>query len=403
MRSHVILESGDKPRTEVAANLPFDIYQIHPGISPSDIKLFNPDAKLIGNRRGAPQRFLREMQLRTQRWERYLETGETTYELPRGYFAPANNDSREFGALYHCLVLTPQDFERDFAVCDEEIQQEILEVAQARQGDGKIPTEFKKGLGVYQTWKKEQIAEGRVPEEELTPEIEAELLAKAQEAARKKLTGAFTTKLTEFADWAGKQRRNGKQVVFPDDVALVNDMVEALHRNPEVRDYLAEIQESSVIHHEATLFVALRLTDAPDAPVMQIKGRPDELPMSGPIVADPKTTICAHADSFARTVEGFGYDLQFGGYKYQLDFLHRAGILPDLKTEFTFLVQEKSWPFISAVHHLPENWLNYSADLFETQLLAIQDAITRDRWNDPHFPQNASYAKGSLQPGKFLA
>jgi len=151
-------------------------------------------------------------------------------------------------------------------------------------------------------------------------------------------SGAVSTKAATV-DWVAEQRRNGLVVLTADRLSTVDEMAEAVLRQPTAK--LLFEQEGQA---EASVFA----TDP--ATGVEMRARFDFLPnlnSRNPIAVDLKTTGKeASPEGFVKSVLNFGYDVQEEHYEDTLQ-LSGADEIP-----FVFVVVETSAPYLVGVHQL---------------------------------------------------
>lgn len=175
------------------------------------------------------------------------------------------------------------------------------------------------------------------PEEHLTP------------------SGNVSTKAATV-EWERKQRANGAIILTPAQSAQAGGMAEAVLAEPESR---ALFERDG--HSEVSIFDQLR--------GVKRRGRIDYMPTEGGFVVDLKTTVDASALGFRRSVETYGYHIQYGHY---IDILER---ITGEKRDMVFVAVEKEPPYEVNVIRFDEH--EDFARFGETEALQAVDDYAR--------------------------
>lgn len=147
--------------------------------------------------------------------------------------------------------------------------------------------------------------------------------------------GNVSTKSATVA-WEEAMRAAGAVILTPRQAEQANGMAEAVLAEPESRRLFEREGHSEVSIFDEFLGVKRR-------------GRFDYMPTDGGFVVDLKTTVDASGAGFRRSVEGFGYHVQYGHY---IDILER---ITGEKRDMIFVAVEKEPPYDVNVIRFDEN------------------------------------------------
>lgn len=342
--------------------MPTEKYRAIPAFNPSLIKLGVDDVK-SGGARGHITRILDRIEN-----EDRISRG----ELPLPGFGDNGSKAKDFGSVYHQLLLEPDSFGDRFTVLTPEIKEQLLEIARKRKivAAPALSSRTKE----WQAFKKQNHRDPNLAEQ-------AEL-QKARDAAVGEGT-EWHSRLTEFSEWVEEQRAAGKKVVTEDEIGIARTMAEAIYdlpENREVADFLrseAPIEQERV---ECSLFARLKFQT--DGTEVGIKGRPDIIPASDCFL-DPKSCQSVHPYDFARTVDSLGYAIQAGAYVLMSELLAEDPLAERFnfpKQRFGFIAQESTRPFLAKLWWLPDNWLAYGKQQFLTMIRNVQHAKNTGNW-----------------------
>jgi hypothetical protein len=174
---------------------------------------------------------------------------------------------------------------------------------------------------------------------------------------------------------------DGRELVsFSDSVAL-EEMSGAVWNNPDVVEEFKGVKLSDC---EVTVLAPWEFKDGQ---MMQLKTRSD-IVAAGDSLIDAKTCRSTNPRKFAADVVRYGYDIQAAFY------LHAANAAGMDKNRFGFLAQEKTPPYLSCIHWLPDTWLKYSRIQMRRILNEIKESIRLDSWPNP--------TTGELEPPSYL-
>lgn len=358
------------PREGVAGGMPFAEYLSSAGISPHAAKEADVEHSLFGKAHGHPLRLLTDL---------WAESEIAAGRIPPGYDEPktSKNDDFAIGSIYHHLLLDdPAQFHREFAVVDQELRAELLELAKYRHL-ADAPKEYSGRLKEAQEFVK---ANGRKPDEN----EQALILRQARDRYCEGVK--IHSQSPELIAWCAEQESAGKSVIWPKQYEAAQAMVQALRdcpANAGVADWLDGLGPRSC---EQSMFAQLEKRDGTR---IQLKGRPDMIPHQQKFFLDPKTAISAWPDEFAKSVDKFGYHYQAGGYCLISELLvdhpdpiiaQQAAELGFPKEEFLFLVQEKRPPFLAKVYSLPKDWIKLGRIRFLDACRSIADVASTGKW-----------------------
>jgi len=216
-------------RTELVHDLSFADYCAAPGINQSAIKLFDYESG------GCPALF--------------------KYAADHGGDPRPDTAALRSGRAYHHFLLQPDTFEKAYAVCTPEVEQQLLEDAWVSQPKGKKSEKFSVRLG-------------------------------------------------SFARWKQVQEANGLEVVSHWEVKVFEEMAAAIRSSPDVAE---ELRVTDQHGFEVSAFAAHKI------PQLQLKARFDLVP-AGDALIDLKSARSAHPTEFAKAVANNGLDIQAAVY-----------------------------------------------------------------------------------------
>lgn len=136
-------------------------------------------------------------------------------------------------------------------------------------------------------------------------------------------------------EWAREQRAAGAIILSPDQAAQADAMTEAVLREPEAR---------ALFEREGAAEVSI----FDEVEGAKRRGRIDYLPNDGGFMVDLKTSLDASPRGFRRSVEKFGYHIQYGHY---VDILKR---ITGERRDMIFVVVEKAAPYLVNVIRFDE-------------------------------------------------
>ena len=187
--------------------------------------------------------------------------------------------------------------------------------------------------------------------------------------------GVASTK--EAKAWAEEQRAAGRTPLKADEVDQVGAMAAKLHEalaemgirlDPD-RSELTALAEIGGIHCRAMV------DNATDTPIRGL----------GKVIVDFKTTEDASPDACRRSVENYGYDLQWAHYTETWE------VATGEKRAFLFIFQEKEPPFEVGVMHLlaepghSEDWAEDASDKIASARATWAECLTTGVW--PGYPR----------------
>ena len=167
----------------------------------------------------------------------------------------------------------------------------------------------------------------------------------AEAIAEKSKAKTFTKSLATYKRWAENAEREGKTVVDERELATMSWMRKAAMEISDVR----ALVESPDGFRERSVYFGI---PSADGQFVQCKARVDLF--ANGVLADVKTCRNAHPLDFAKTISKLGYDTQLAWYKMGLGAngikVWSAAIIP----------QEKTFPYLTALYTLPNDWLDYA-------------------------------------------
>jgi len=165
----------------------------------------------------------------------------------------------------------------------------------------------------------------------------------------------FATK--EGKEWKAAQN---KPILTQQEAFSVSRIVDAVWTHP----YAKRLLKDAVT--EQCLF-------AEDSHGILRKGRLDAL-IKGSAVPDLKTSACADPQEFERSIGKFRYHVQAA---YYLDLCKLAGIE---KSQFVFIVVEKTEPYAVAVYSLDSEAVELGRLEYQRDLAAVRECMEKDAW-----------------------
>ena len=200
-------------------------------------------------------------------------------------------------------------------------------------------------------WKNKQYKDS--PTLDIGSAIHAEILEPDQHLV---LRGPETRRGKAWTEAKEEADSQGKILLTEGDHDLVMAVVESVRMTPRVMRMLNDpscIKEQSII------------ATCPQTG-MTLKCRPDAL-LPTRVVLDLKTTQDASPRGFAKSVRGFGYDLQAAFYLYV------CGLEGFDVPQFGFIAVEKEPPYAVAIHTLDMEYLKWA----KNQVMLTLDQIKR--------------------------
>lgn len=178
------------------------------------------------------------------------------------------------------------------------------------------------------------------------------------------IDGKMTT--TKAKSWAYLRREEGVVPLTPTDYDMVMRMADALVHH----DRIAEVLTDPDKQPEVSAF-------APDlATGVWLRGRFD---LMGGALYDYKTAALASPDAFRRSAWSYGYHVQSAMYRR----LHEVIIGVD-PGPMTFLVQEKTPPYLVGVYALDASFDGIGVRQLDDALALYAECVADDHW--PGYP-----------------
>lgn len=171
----------------------------------------------------------------------------------------------------------------------------------------------------------------------------------------------------DFRSKEGKAWRDEnatKTILTHDEATTISSIVDAVWSHPVAKRIFKDAQT------EQCLF-------AEDSNGMVRKARLDAL-VEGSTIPDLKTSACADAQEFEKSIGKFRYHVQAA---YYLDICNLLGIE---KRDFVFVVVEKEPPYAVAVYTLDEDAVRLGRMEYQRDIGMVRDCLEKDEW--PSFP-----------------
>lgn len=107
-------------------------------------------------------------------------------------------------------------------------------------------------------------------------------------------------------EWRAQAEKDGKNVLIPDDIAVIRGIAKSLENHPTIMAGILEgLIEHSIFWRRAFIVEGKRV-------VVWCKARPDVLTIAASIVVDLKTTADASAQKVRRSIADLSYHIQLG-------------------------------------------------------------------------------------------
>ncbi len=174
----------------------------------------------------------------------------------------------------------------------------------------------------------------------------------------------------DYPDWrtaAAKQARADAEIdglipLLTKDIQPIRECAETVLAHPEARALLeaASWRETTII------------TDTPEG--VPIRARLDALTPDGHGI-DLKTSLDAYLSGFNRSVATYGYHVQAGHYSHAWE--HSEGSRME---QFTFLVVEKTAPYLVNIIHVPEHLLQMGQADATLARQTLAECAANDTW-----------------------
>lgn len=172
----------------------------------------------------------------------------------------------------------------------------------------------------------------------------------------------FSKTLSAYKQWAETVQREGKTIVDERDAQTMKQM---RWNAMNVREIVALIENDEAMK-ERSVYFGIPSTDGQ---FVQCKARVDLF--ANGVLADVKTCRNAHPLDFAKTISKMGYDTQLAWYKMGLGAngikVWSAAIIP----------QEKTFPYLTALYTLPNDWLDYAGTEVRRIFRAFERCLIR--------------------------
>ena len=172
--------------------------------------------------------------------------------------------------------------------------------------------------------------------------------------------GKKTNKWKDF-----KQANDGKIVVHPDDVTIIEEMVKALRNNPIAKSILDAGAK------EETAYSIIN--------TQKVKARSDLALYSKGILADVKTTQSASYSEFQRSAAKYKYDVQAA---YYLDVFNKAAKGEVVFDKFIFIVVEKTPPYHVQIFVADPSFITFGRSKYQSALQLLNQCQKDNVWPD---------------------
>ena len=230
-----------------------------------------------------------------------------------------STEDQKFGTLYHSFLLEPELFQNNVCVLDSVMKSRLVQVA---KDAGKKPKGFSKNL-------------------------------------------------TEYRQWKAGVEADGKEVMDETRYSMFKLMRNQCVLDPEVWAGL-KLDDTENTRTELTMLWGWPVGSSGD--FVQCKARADIITPDNSLV-DVKTARESSPALFPRSITRWHYANQMAFYRQAV----RTTLDLDPPT-CSFFAQEKTWPYLPALHDMPAEWLDLSHKENAAAVHAIADHIRRDDW-----------------------
>lgn len=172
----------------------------------------------------------------------------------------------------------------------------------------------------------------------------------------------------EFAEFVETNKH--KTVITQDQRDAIDRMMENIEKLPEIREYTTGGEVERCFFRPSYEY---------DIPV-SLKARMDYWIGSRNTIVDLKTTICASADSFLRSVIKYGYYVQAAFYSDMIEYFGRREM-----PKFIFICVENHQPYDVAVYELDHQFIRQGRSVYRDGLAIIGRCFQNDDW--PGYPK----------------
>lgn len=165
-------------------------------------------------------------------------------------------------------------------------------------------------------------------------------------------------------EWAHFTFENmGKEIITGDDMAVIEDMAEAINSVPIARELLTGIHEKSFFWTDEETGVDCKCR--PDC-LSEYEGKK--------YIVDYKTTDSCEDRAFERSVRKYGYKFQAGMY--------REGVFKNTFDDygFAFVAQEKKAPYAVRVYICTPEFIDQGYDQFRELIGKYKDCCETGNW-----------------------
>ena len=180
----------------------------------------------------------------------------------------------------------------------------------------------------------------------------------------KKCRVPWDAKTNDAQEWLEGHR--DKPVVSQAELDTARSVADSVRAHPAAQAALARGKA------QQTLIVpAFELFGAPSGNVM-VRCRPDW--MTGNVIPDLKSTLCASKDEFSKSIYSYGYDVQSALY---LDAANALGLKKEV---FMYICVEKDPPYAVGCYRLDEESVDKGRAKYRYWLAQYCDCVLNDEW-----------------------
>lgn len=230
------------------------------------------------------------------------------------------SEALRFGSLYHTYILEPKQFAEQVRILDYEMGLRLIQAA--KDAGSKTRATSHRDSGFKQ--------------------------------------------LSTYREWKAEIERGGGHVIDERTLGKLEAMRSAMLHDRDIAEVLEKVGDT-----ELTVLFGWPVGGGE---YLQCKARIDAL--TDIDIIDLKSARETSPERFAFAVRRMGYD-------FQAAFYHRAAMAAGLIEDgalFGFLAQEKTPPYVPALHWMPEDWIDYARKELDATLHQIADACRNDRW-----------------------
>ena len=308
----------------------------------------------------------------------------------------------EFGTSLHALILEPDYFDKHFAIMDDAVLEPIFEESKRAEIEASNYLQHE----TYDSYQEAGLrgftsmglTKKLVAELEHAPKAEdwSRIYAAVREEAISKASYAKCANYEEFAAqdgklhackafkrWYAESKEKGLEVVKPAQLEKLRGMQQSLRANADVMEHI----DISAAVTELSLFATIPVTVDQVQWHLPVKARLDWYFDEGDIL-DLKSARSAGRVQFSRQCAGAGYDRQAAWYWF---VARQCGL--DVRS-FGFLACESEAPYLSTIHEMPLEWIEYSHSRNLITAVEVARSIAHNDW--PGIPS------GMMLPPSYL-